>query len=97
VCATWAIPSLDTVSGYGRQMAGAGFELALARDMRCEMDVLRGFMSTASQRTEVAAELRASADPVRRLIMEGLLVLGEAAQAGAFTIGRFLAHKPAAQ
>lgn len=97
VCATWAIPSLDTVSGYAGQMAQAGFDVALARDMRTEMDVLRGFMTTSAERTEVAAELRACADPVRRLIMEGLLVLGEAAQAGAFTIGRFLAHKPATQ
>ncbi|UUZ54444.1 hypothetical protein LP419_39865 [Massilia sp. H-1] len=55
--------------------------MTLARDMRAEMDVLRGFMATSAQRAEVAAELRATADPVRRLIMEGLLVLGEAAQA----------------
>lgn len=93
VCATWAIPSLDTVSGYAAQMRAAGFDVTLARDMRAEMDVLRGFMATSAQRAEVAAELRATADPVRRLIMEGLLVLGEAAQAGAFTIGRFVAHK----
>jgi ubiquinone/menaquinone biosynthesis C-methylase UbiE len=96
VCATWAIAALDTVSGYAAQMRAAGFDVALARDMRAEMDVLRGFMATCAQREEVAAELRATSDPVRRLIMEGLLVLGEAAQAGAFTIGRFVAHKQAA-
>ena len=36
-----------------------------------------------------------SPDPIRRLIMRSLLILGEAASAGAFTLGRFLAVKPA--
>jgi len=37
--------------------------------------------------------MRQTTNPIRRLIIEGLLVLGEAAQSGAFTIGRFVAHK----
>lgn len=95
VCRTWAIPALGTVSDYAALMADAGFELALARDMREEMDLLRGFLVQPADRQAVAQELQQAASPIRRLIMEGLLVLGEAAQRGAFTIGRFLARKPA--
>lgn len=96
ICATWAIPSLDTVSGYAALMQSAGFETLLALDMREEMDLLRGFMATPEQRREVERELCRTASPIRRMIMEGLLVLGEAAENGAFTVGRFLARKPAA-
>lgn len=94
--ATWAIPSLDTVAGYARGMAAAGFQVELARDMREEMAVLRGFIVDAGDRAEVAREMQRTADPVRRLVIEGLLVLGEAAACGAFTIGRFAARKPTA-
>lgn len=91
---TWAIPALDTVAGYARGMAEAGFEVELAGDMRAEMALLRGFIVHARDRDAVAQEMRATADPVRRLVMEGLLVLGAAAECGAFTIGRFVARKP---
>lgn len=93
---TWAIPSLDTVAGYARGLADAGFAVDLARDMREEMALLRGFIVNARDRESVAQEMRATPDPVRRLVMEGLLVLGAAAACGAFTVGRFLARKPAA-
>lgn len=95
ICATWAIPALDTAAGYASSMAAAGFNVELALDMREEMDVLRGFMVHAGDRHIVEREMRETADPIRKLIMEGLLVLGEAAEVGAFTIGRFLACKPA--
>lgn len=95
ICAAWAIASLDTVSGYAALMRGAGFETALAIDMRDEMDLLRGFMATSAQRRAVEQDLRSTASPIRRMIIEGLLVLGEAAESGAFTVGRFLANKPA--
>ena len=93
ICATWAIPALDTVEGYAGLMRGAGFDVTLALDMREEMDLLRGFMATPAQRMEVAREACRTASPIRRMIMEGLLVLGEAAERGAFTVGRFLAVK----
>lgn len=95
ICATWAIGSLGTVSGYANLMQGAGFEILLARDMRAEMDLLRGFMATPAQRREVEQELCRTASPIRRMIMEGLLVLGEAAECGVFTVGRFLSRKAA--
>jgi SAM-dependent methyltransferase len=94
VCATWAIPSLGTTRGYATGMAEAGFEVELARDMREEMALVRGFMTDAAGRADLAEELRHAMDPMRRLIMDGVLVLGEAAECGAFTVGRFLARKP---
>jgi cyclopropane fatty-acyl-phospholipid synthase-like methyltransferase len=93
---TWAIPALGTVPSYAAQMADAGLRVELACDMREEMALLRGFLATPEDRAVVREEMRQSADPVRRLIMEGLLVLGEAVQAGAFTVGRFVARKPSA-
>lgn len=96
IAATWAIPALGSVDTYAAGMRAAGFELLLARDMREEMAVARGFLVQPADRAEVAREMAACADPVRRLIMEGLLVLGEATACGAFTIGRFLARKPPA-
>lgn len=94
VCRCWAIPALGTVSEYAAQMAHAGFDLAVALDMRDEMALLRGFLVQPEDRLAVAQEMQQTASPVRRLVMQGLLVLGEAAQCGAFTVGRFLARKP---
>jgi cyclopropane fatty-acyl-phospholipid synthase-like methyltransferase len=94
ICSTWAIPALGTVSSYAALMTDAGFNLGLACDMREEMALLRGFMTDPADRREVEAEMAQNRDPIRRMIMEGLLVLGAAAQAGAFTVGRFLATKP---
>lgn len=93
ICSTWAIPELGTVSSYAALMTDAGFSIDLACDMREEMALLRGFMANPSDRIEVEAELVQTRDPVRRMIMEGLLVLGAAAEAGVFTVGRFLATK----
>lgn len=94
ICSTWAIPALGTVSGYAALMSDAGFELAVALDMRDEMALLRGFITEPVDRHAVEQEMQQTVSPIRRLIMEGLLVLGDAAQSGAFTIGRFLARKP---
>jgi SAM-dependent methyltransferase len=94
ICTTWAIPALDTAAGYASAMATAGFDVELALDMRQEMDVLRGFLARDADRHIVEREMQQTVDPIRKVIMEGLLVLGEAAELGAFTIGRFLAHKP---
>ncbi|MBW6493248.1 MAG: class I SAM-dependent methyltransferase [Burkholderiaceae bacterium] len=97
VCSSWAIPSLETTSQYVAAMSLVGFDVRIALDMREEMDLLRGFMVDPADRRVVENEMRRSADPIRRLIMAGLLALGEAAQMGAFTIGRFLALKPQAK
>jgi cyclopropane fatty-acyl-phospholipid synthase-like methyltransferase len=97
VCSTWAIPALGTVTSYADGMSGAGFDVQLALDMREEMDLPRGFMTRPADRAAVEAEMLHTADPVRRLIMQGLVALGEAVQHDAFSVGRFLARKPIAE
>src|SRR5262249_557239 len=95
ICATWAIPSLGTCASYAAQMREAGLMVLECADMRNEMALPRGFLSDARSRDEYRAEIDRAVDPIRRIIMEGLLHLGEAVEAGAFTIGRFLAVKEA--
>jgi cyclopropane fatty-acyl-phospholipid synthase-like methyltransferase len=91
---SWAIPALGSIAEYASQMTDAGFHVELARDMREEMALLRGFVTQPADREAIGAEMRATPDPIRQLVMEGVLALGEAAALGAFTIGRFLATKP---
>ena len=95
ICETWAIPELGTCTGYASAMAAAGLRVEEAVDLRAEMALLRGFIVNQPDREEVREEMERTSDPIRRIIMEGLLRLGEAAQAGAFTLGRFLAVKMA--
>jgi SAM-dependent methyltransferase len=93
ICRTWAIPELGTCTTYASGMAAAGLRVEEAVDLRGEMALLRGFIVNESDRQEVREEMERTSDPIRRIIMEGLLRLGEAAAAGAFTLGRFLAVK----
>jgi ubiquinone/menaquinone biosynthesis C-methylase UbiE len=93
ICETWAIPELGTCTAYASGMAAAGLSVEAAVDLRAEMALLRGFIVEPSDREEVREEMERTSDPIRRIIMEGLLRLGEAAEAGAFTLGRFLAVK----
>lgn len=93
ICSSWAIPDLGTRFEYAAAMRAAGFIVKEAVDLREEMSLLRGFITDPADRKQVQGEMRASADPLRRLIMQSLLYLGEAAEAGAFTVGRFLALK----
>lgn len=91
---TWCIPALGTLSDYAADMQAAGLTVTEAVDMRQEMALHRGFIVHPRDRAVVAMEMRATADPIRRVIMDGLLRLGEATEAGAFTVGRFVARKP---
>jgi cyclopropane fatty-acyl-phospholipid synthase-like methyltransferase len=93
ICETWAIPALGTISGYGKGMTVAGLSVMEAVDLRNEMALLRGFIADPADREAVRQEMLVTADPMRRIVMQGLLKLGEAAEAGAFTLGRFLALK----
>jgi SAM-dependent methyltransferase len=91
---TWAIPALGTLQTYASAMTVAGLDVVTQIDMRDEMALARGFIVTPSDRQPVQAEIDACPDPIRALIMQSLLHLGEAVEAGAFTLGRFLARKP---
>jgi len=95
LCAAWAIPGLGTCESYAAAMTAAGFEVRECVDLRSEMALLRGFIVDERDRRQVQREAAETPDPIRRLIMRSLLILGEAASAGAFTLGRFLAVKPA--
>lgn len=93
ICSTWAIPQLGTRTGYATAMAAAGLAVTEAVDLRDEMALLRGFLVETTDRDDMREEKDWTSDPIRKTIMEGLLRLGEAAAAGAFTLGRFLAVK----
>jgi len=97
ICETWAIPALGTVSGYAQAMTDAGLSVREAVDLRKEMALVRGFIVDPADREEVRKEMLRTGDPMRRIIMQGLLQLGEAAAAGSFTLGRFLAMKEASE
>jgi ubiquinone/menaquinone biosynthesis C-methylase UbiE len=93
ICRTWAIPKLGTRMEYALGMAAAGFDVRDAVDLRDEMALHRGFIVDKADRDNVCQEKDNTSDPIRKIIMEGLLRLGEAVEAGAFTLGRFLAVK----
>lgn len=96
ICEAWAIPDLGTRYGYASAITAAGLVVKDAVDLRDEMALLRGFLVDEADREQVRQEKDRTPDPMRNIIMEGLLRLGQAASAGAFTLGRFLAVKPGA-
>jgi cyclopropane fatty-acyl-phospholipid synthase-like methyltransferase len=91
ICESWAIPSLGSRSQYVADMRASGLSVREATDMRDEMALLRGFVVDPADRQALALEAERTADPIRRMIKQGLVCLGDAAGAGAFTVGRFLA------
>lgn len=95
VCRDWAIPALGDGAAYVAHMREAGFAGMTYLDMREEMDLPRGFATSPRQQAELAEEIRSCDDPFLAMVLEGLASLGRAVDAGAFTIGHFIAHKPA--
>jgi tocopherol O-methyltransferase len=95
LCEIWAMTPPGTCTSYAAGMTAAGLLVQAAVDLRAEMPLNRGFMVDPDDRAELAREIETTADPMRKMIKKGLLLLGEGTQVGAFTIGRFLATKPA--
>lgn len=95
ICKAWSIPALGTLSACAEDMTVVGLVVELARDLREERALSHGFVIDPAARAEMRSELRQVADPIRRLVVEGVLVLGDAAASGAFTVGRFVAVKQA--
>jgi hypothetical protein len=62
--------------------------------MQTIMPLHKGF--TVSQRalSELEQKIRECPDPLRGMTLRGLAKLGMAVNAGAFTIGQFMARKP---
>jgi len=93
---SWAIAALGTGSEYLEHLAAAGFDNGEYVDMRSEMHMEKGFAVSPAQQRSLAGEIDSCRNPLLALTLEGLLALGRAVAAGAFTIGRFCARKPAA-
>lgn len=93
ICESWAIASLGTLGEYAAGMACAGLAVREARDLREEMALERGFVVAAADRDALRAEAERTREPIRRTIKEGLVRLGAAVEARAFTVGRFLAAR----
>jgi len=64
-------------------------------DMRTLMPLAKGFTVTPAALAELERDIRACDSPLLALTLAGLGHLGRALAAGAFTIGRFRARKPA--
>lgn len=95
ICQSWAIPMLGDGASYNEQMRTAGFSDVVYTDMRGEMHLSKGFSVSPEQQSSLQDEIQDCQNPVLALTLEGLLKLGQALNAEAFTIGRFCAVKPA--
>ena len=79
---------------YLQDMQSAGFTTTQFADLRTEMALEKGFSVTAAQQKELQADIQTCQNPLLKMTLEGLLSLGKALSADAFTIGRFNAIKP---
>ncbi len=96
ICRNWAIPMLGDGPSYQLMMQSAGFEHIKYTDMRSEMALEKGFSVSRTQQKALLDEINHCRDPLLKLTLEGLLALGRALTADAFTIGRFTAFKSGA-
>ncbi len=94
ICRQWAIPMLGDGQSYLQKIHRAGFEQAVYVDMAGECHLNKGFPVSVQQQNELQDEIRQCRQPLLKLTLQGLLSLGRARAAGAFTIGRFSAVKP---
>jgi tocopherol O-methyltransferase len=84
------IPGHGTLVSYGRVLVDIGFELLLARDM------FEGVHCWGSTPPEQRSEWLEYDGPERELFRNGKQALDAARAAGVFTVGMFVAEKPAA-
>lgn len=91
---SWAIPALGSGAEYLQHLSGAGFENPVYVNMRREMNMSKGFAVSPGQQQALVDEMESCRSPLLALTLEGLLGLGRAVAAGAFTIGRFSARRP---
>ena len=95
ICKTWAIPMLGDASEYRSLMEAANMTDIRVIDMQTLMPLRKGFTVTAADRLALDEEIRRCDNPLLALTLKGLVRLGMALEAGAFTIGYFYAIKPA--
>ena len=94
ICKTWAIPMLGDAKEYLRLMKSAKLEDASVVDMQTLMPMHKGFAVENQDLDELRQDIRHCDQPLLALTLKGLVRLGEAVRAGAFTIGRISARKP---
>ena len=92
----WAIPALGSLADYRALIEAAGFDRCSVHDLRDECALERGFAVAPAQQQDLLAEIESCREPLLRLVLEGLLALGQATAAACFTIGRVAAEKPPA-
>ena len=94
VCKSWAIPMLGDFREYRQLMESAGLIDVAITDLQDVMALHRGFTVSKSALSELERKIRAGPDALRGLLLRGLASLGQAVNAGAFTIGHVVARKP---
>ncbi len=94
ICKAWAIPTLGDVTEYQRLMESANLVDIKISDMQTLMPLHKGFAITEKDHLLLRREIQDTPSPLLRLTLKGLLRLGMAMAAGAFTIGQFRACKP---
>ena len=94
ICRQWAIPMLGDSQSYLKNILQAGFIQLRFVDIASESHLDKGFAVTMQQQQELQAEIACCRHPLMKLTLQGLLSLGKARAANAFTIGRFSAIKP---
>jgi len=94
ICKTWAIPMLGDFQEYQRLMTSADLIDIQIVDMQTIMPLHKGFTVSKKNQDELEREIQDCPNPLLVLTLRGLLKLGMAINANAFTIGRFTARKP---
>jgi len=93
ICKTWAIPMPGDFREYRLLMERAGLIDVGIVDMQTLMPLHKGFTVSRSGLDALEQKIRQCPEPLRRMTLRGLAALGEALNAGAFTIGQFMARK----
>ena len=94
ICKTWAIPMLGDAKEYRRLMQAAKLANVDIVDMQVLMPLHKGFAVSDDDISQLEKEIGDCRNPLLELTLRGLLKLGMAVKAGAFTIARFSAIKP---
>jgi len=94
ICKTWAIPMLGDANEYLNLMRSVNLSDISIVDMQTLMPLHKGFAVNQEDLTDLEREIKQCTNPLLALTLKGLVRLGKAVNAGAFTIGQISAIKP---
>ncbi len=94
ICKTWAIPMLGDPEEYQTLLKSASLADVEVADMQTLMPLHKGFAVTDKDQQILNEEIEDATSPLLRLTLKGLVELGKAMAAGAFSIGQIRATKP---